>query len=126
MYSLIHAQRVLATCTAAIARACSAQDEALLAIDGAPAHAADAFRYPSVSPAPLAKVLLDLLVLNPDASILLAAEYRPPPATAAAEGLDHVQTFFEIMRVVCAVTRVEAPREWQCDEISLWVMQLQR
>lgn len=81
--------------------------------------------YPSVSPEPLVQVLTELMQLNPSATLLLAAEYRPPPASAGP-GVDHVADFFERMRAVChEMTRVsdaELPAEWRCEDISLWRM----
>lgn len=79
--------------------------------------------YPD-RPSGLATVLLDLLALNPHASLLLAFEQRPPPAGAPA-GTDHTRDFFAEMRAGCEVERVpdrQLDPRWVCDEISLWRM----
>lgn len=78
--------------------------------------------YPSVSPEPLVHVLCELLDLNPQATILLACEYRAPTAQVEA-GVDHVHDFFARMRASCSVSRVpdeEISPQWRCNEISLW------
>lgn len=79
--------------------------------------------YPD-RPSALASVLLELLTLNPRATLLLAAEHRPPPANAPA-GTDHVCVFFAAMRAGCAVERVpdaQLDPRYACDEISVWRM----
>lgn len=83
--------------------------------------------YPTVSPGPLVDVLLALLDLNPAATVLLASEYRPPPAQAPI-GVDHVNDFFRRMRAACHVEEVpeaELAAEWKCEEIRLWRMRAQ-
>jgi len=83
--------------------------------------------YPD-RPSPLASVLLDLLELNPQSTMLLAFEQRPPPADAPP-GTDHTKEFFEIMQTRCFVERVpdsELDPQWMCDEISLWRMRARR
>ena len=80
--------------------------------------------YPGVSPEPLITTLLELLESNPDATILLACEYRPPPA-ASPEGLDNVRDFFERMRHECLVEQVadqDQHPQWRCDEVTIWRM----
>lgn len=80
--------------------------------------------YPGVSSEPLVVTLLELLETNPEATVLLACEYRPPPA-ALSEGVDHVQYFFERMRHECHMEQVpddEQDPQWRCDEVTLWRM----
>ena len=79
--------------------------------------------YPD-RPSGLATVLLDLLALNPRATLLLAFEQRPPPA-GAPPGTDHTRDFFEVMQNGCEVERVpdsQIDPRMMCDEISLWRM----
>ena len=79
--------------------------------------------YPD-RPSGLATVLLDLLDLNPSATLLLAFERRPPPASAPA-GTDHARDFFERMRAGCDVERVpdeQLDPRFVCEEITLWRM----
>lgn len=79
--------------------------------------------YPD-RPSGLAGVLLDLLALNPAATILISSEKRPPPASAGP-GVDHFLDFFAAIRAGCEVERVadaELDREWLCEEISLYRM----
>eukprot|EP00966_Prymnesium_polylepis_P045071 1044485-Prymnesium_polylepis.2 len=81
--------------------------------------------YPD-RPSGLARVLLDLLALNPSATLLLSCEHRPPPGDAPS-GTDHIRDFFAVMRQDCLVERVpddKLDRRWMCDEISLWTMRL--
>lgn len=81
--------------------------------------------YPD-RPSGLAGVLLDLLALNPAATILISSEQRPPPASAGP-GVDHFLDFFAAMRAGCRVDRVadaELDQEWLCDEISLYRMRV--
>lgn len=80
--------------------------------------------YPTATSEPLAAVLLRLLQLNPTATILLAFEKRPPPASAPP-GTDFARDFFETMRRNCEVSLVadhELDPAWLCDEISIWRM----
>ena len=96
------------------------------------AHLSDlSFRLPLLAscvypdrPSGLAAVLLDLLSLNPKATLLLAFEQRPPPASAP-DGVDYTRDFFDEMRAGCRVERVpddELDPKWMCDEITLWRM----
>ena len=79
--------------------------------------------YPGQSSAHLAAVLLELLELNPHATILLAFEQRPPPADAP-EGTDHPAAFFETMRRSCQVEEIsdELDPAWTYEELSVWRM----
>ena len=79
--------------------------------------------YPD-RPSELATVLIDLLELNPKATLLLAAEKRPPPE-GAPEDTDHQLDFFARMRAECDVEPVpegQIDPRWACDEITLWRM----
>ena len=80
--------------------------------------------YPGQSSDHLAAVLLELLELNPSATILLAVERRPPPAEAPP-GTDHLGDFLARMRARCDVERVpddELDPAWNYDELSIWRM----
>ena len=81
--------------------------------------------YPD-RPSDLATVLLDLMALNRHATLLLAFEKRPPPASAPP-GTDHTRDFFEAMRAGCEVEQVpdeELDPAWKCDEITLWRLRI--
>ena len=69
-------------------------------------------------------MLIDLLDLNPAATLLLSCEQRPAPA-GSPPGTDHIRDFFQVMRQHVEVSRVpdaELDQRWLCDEITLWRM----
>ena len=78
--------------------------------------------YPGQSSSHLALVLLDLLELNPSATVLLAMERRPLPPHAPA-GTNYYADFFDAMSGRSTAERVpegELDAELRCDEIALW------
>ena len=81
--------------------------------------------YPD-RPSDLPHVLLELMELNPSATLLLSCEQRPAPASAP-RGTDHIRDFCDAMRRSCQVERVpddELDPRWACDDITLWRMRL--
>lgn len=80
--------------------------------------------YPSQSSAHLAGVLLELMELNPHATVLVAFERRPPPE-GSPSGTDHPAEFFKMMNAGCDAVRLDdkdIDPAWRYDELSIWRM----